>query len=88
MAVAQLLAVDTDIATGCVPVCREGRAVITVATESDEHYQPKWFPFWFEGVIPITRCGMACCLIKREVFEKLGFPWFRWPSEHILEPKG
>jgi GT2 family glycosyltransferase len=29
-----------------------------------------------KGLIEIAGCGMACCLIKKEVFEKVPKPWF------------
>jgi hypothetical protein len=29
-----------------------------------------------KGLIEVEACGMACCLIKREVFENIPGPWF------------
>ena len=28
--------------------------------------------------IVVKACGMGCCLIRTDVFERLGFPWFEW----------
>lgn len=30
----------------------------------------------------IELCGMACALIRRRVFDKIGFPFFIWPKDH------
>lgn len=37
-----------------------------------------------KGLLQIEACGMACCLIKREIFEKIPQPWFT-PSNDLGE---
>lgn len=36
------------------------------------------------GLIPVEACGMACCLIKREVFEQIPQPWY-FPTPDLGE---
>ena len=30
-----------------------------------------------DGLIPVLACGTGCLLVRREVFDAVGFPWFR-----------
>ncbi len=32
-----------------------------------------------QGIHPVARVGLGCCLIRRRVFEALGHPWFQHP---------
>jgi GT2 family glycosyltransferase len=50
----------------------------------------QWFRHWFSGIRQVDVVGGGCLLIKRGVFDKLKFPWFRWPEgivegEHIVK---
>jgi hypothetical protein len=47
----------------------------------------KWLLRWFDGPLEVDGAGTGCMLIRRDVFEALGHPWFRWP-EWIDEEKG
>lgn len=53
------------------------------------HYNGKEFKsiidYEKKKIIEVDGCGMACCLIKREVFEKIKYPWFEF--EEIKEGK-
>jgi len=31
----------------------------------------------FDGLLPVLACGTGCLLVRREVFDAIGFPWFR-----------
>lgn len=46
-------------------------------------------PSWTGNWIPVGAVGFGCVLIKREVFEKVSYPWFEWheppnPSEDFF----
>lgn len=34
------------------------------------------------NVVPIYTCGFGCVLIKREVLEKIGYPWFEYHTSY------
>jgi hypothetical protein len=36
-----------------------------------------------KGLVPILRCGLACVLIKIEVFKRIDYPWFNRFSEWV-----
>jgi len=71
-----LLAVDVDIATGITPILRQGSRTSNIYEDTsgvpmelkDTEHKKKPFP--------IAGCGAACLLIRREVLEKVGKPWF------------
>lgn len=41
-----------------------------------------------DSIIDIDACGMACCMIKREVFEKMEFPWYEVVIHDFTEDEG
>lgn len=46
-------------------------------------------PNWTGNWLPVGAIGFGCVLIKREVFEKISYPWFEWheppnPSEDFF----
>jgi hypothetical protein len=50
----------------------------------------QWFRHWFTGIRQVDVVGGGCMLIKRGVFDKVKFPWFRWPEgivngAHVLK---
>jgi len=80
----ELLELNAPIATGCVPTTnREGEPYIAVA-KKDHGGVVEWHDRWFRDVVETPVCGMAYCLIRRDVLEKLGFPWFEWSTDHDL----
>lgn len=93
-----LLSLDTDIATGQVPcihphVTGLNIPFLPIVTEEVTGKFGKDVKFrWVKDSKRILRCGAACLLVKREVFESLGFPWFRWLADteesHMAEPVG
>lgn len=81
-----LLDLDVPVATGCYPAIRThfGLEVpyITVVKEINNK-EVKWWHTWFDGVKDTPSCGAGCLLIKRDVFEAIGFPWFRWQEQYV-----
>lgn len=49
-------------------------------------YQGHWLRHWFQGTRRVDAVGAGCLLIKTSVFEKVTFPWFRWPE--MILPDG
>jgi GT2 family glycosyltransferase len=47
----------------------------------------KYINKWEKGtkLLKVDGCGAGCFLIKREVFEKIGRPWFRMEADSICE---
>lgn len=41
-----------------------------------------WLKEWPQGLFEVDAGGTGCMAIRREVFEAVGFPWFRWPEQH------
>lgn len=97
-AVDRLLAHDEHIVTGLTPIARINQDTqqwetfdnAFAATEKDDTGKvTKTFIVQRRtGLHEIFRCGGACLLIKREVFEKLDRPFFRFISndngtEHV-----
>lgn len=98
----KMLAVGQPVVTGMQPLMlpMEGESryhlvanVMRFPTSSDS--RPHW-PDWLTWQPPaepfkVFHCGFGCVLVKREVFEKTGFPWFRedygdaWGRNNITE---
>lgn len=80
-AVVALLDCKADIAGGCYPnmkrtigeFCRLAPGILV-------RVKDKWLARWFDGITDATAVAGGCMLIHVSVFEKLGFPWFRWPQ--------
>ena len=79
-----LLEADANVATGCTPIYRSRGyldiAIVRVRRQDPDKGKFEWYKKWFNGIRKVGACGAACLLIKREVFDKLEFPWFRWPE--------
>jgi len=85
-AIEKLVAVGANVVTGCVPSITNGQIFIMAATGyNKENREITWGTFWFDGVSEVPVCGCGCILIRREVFETLPFPWFRWPEYYTDE---
>ncbi len=80
-AIEKLVALDANVATGCVPTTVGDQPFIAVAQSVVRATMAiTWRTRWFSGVQETEICGGACLLVRREVFGKVGFPWFRWPE--------
>lgn len=79
-AIDKLLAVNQPIVSGLTPIIEINekeeiyRKWNCVGVDS-RHLEPN------KGVLPIIGAGSSCILIKREVFEKLERPWYRFLYE-------
>lgn len=75
-----LLAVNAHVAGGCVPSVRAGNPYVQV--------QPRGVPMWLRSwpakheTIAAGAVGGGCMMIRRDVFEVLGFPWFVWQETY------
>ncbi len=77
-----LAAVDADIVFGCYGTVRINP--IDGHFKTEVLIRPKgkdWLTDWFDGVIDADCGGGGCMMIRRDVFSKIGFPWFRWPEQ-------
>lgn len=76
-AITALVRCYADVAAGCYVFMRPdgNRIVPSLAVKSGGH----WAPAWFEGRHEVDAAATGCMLIRREVFDALGFPWFQWP---------
>ena len=78
--VQMMLDCDAPVATAICPIMLHGQIVtniqITTDDEPDGHFMTSWGdkkePFEVKGT------GAGLLLIKREVFEKMPWPWFRY----------
>ncbi len=77
-AIYKLLSADKDIVSGLTPIIdfhdKDGtfyRKMNCVGMD-DKHLRPN------TGVVPIKGAGGSCIMVKREVFEKLEKPYFRF----------
>jgi GT2 family glycosyltransferase len=84
--ISELVAMDKDIAGGCYPSVKQNPGELKVETYVVVTENRKWIKHWFKGTRQVDAVGTGCVLIKRSVFEKMPFPWFRW-GEHLIEGK-
>lgn len=74
--VSELLLIDADISSG-VSFKKVYPYEPTIYKKSEDRYQS--INNYEEGkVIEVDATGMACCLIKRKVFERIQPPWFEF----------
>lgn len=76
---------NAAIALGCYPTLRiplSGAPFLYVAAMPlGKSGDAGWPRTWFPGHMECEGGGTGCMLIRRDVFEALGFPWFVW-TEH------
>lgn len=78
-AVEKLLALDAPVATGVTATTKVVDGVTTPIINvaySEQGGYPRFAKHWFDGVRPVRYCGTACMLIRMDVLDQLGFPWF------------
>lgn len=82
----RLLAMDVPIATAITPIIdyseerKEFYRKWNVVDMNDQHVEPNM------GIVQAKGAGSSCILIRREVFEKLDAPWYRffYQGENIM----
>ena len=87
--ITSLASVEADVVAGCYGSIRLNPADFSFTTavwvqpaEGDgwELTPDGWCRDWFDGIINAKAVGGGCMMIRRHVFEKIGFPWFQWPE--------
>lgn len=77
-AITKLLALNKPIATGVTPIVEfneetdEFYRKWNVVDQNDTHVQPN------TGIVKAKGAGSSCILIRREVFEAMEAPWYRF----------
>lgn len=81
-AVETLLALDTTVATGCYPLMYNDGPRWALSELSGRQDRGRYkllkdlpsldTPFEVEG------CGAGCLMLRRDIFEHVQYPWFRW----------
>lgn len=67
-----------DLVTGVVPVKTKPPEPCVFRGHRPGPYWGWTFGEFFE----VDACGMACCLIRMDAFDKVPEPWFEWKREH------
>jgi hypothetical protein len=78
-AIERLLALNVPLATGCYPVwMQHGLRWALANKDEDRRYRLlKWLPSLTEP-FEVDAGGAGCLLIRRDVFDKVNWPWFKW----------
>ena len=75
----RLLALDVPLASGCYPVLMQnGLRWALMNKDADQRYRLlEWLPSLTEP-FEVDAGGAGCLLIRRDVFDKVKWPWFKW----------
>lgn len=82
-----LLACDAGIAGGCYPAIKRvregenGKRRDAVAPIVMVRRNGEWSPGWFDGIVDAEVVPGGCMMIRTDVIDALGFPWFKFPQE-------
>jgi hypothetical protein len=78
-AIERLLALDVPLASGCYPVLMQQGLRWTLANkDSDNKYRLIEHLPSADRPFTVAACGAGCLLIRRDIFDKIKWPWFRW----------
>lgn len=80
----ELLKQDKDIITGVY--CQKQpphNPVLRMYDSETKHYESGW-TYPIGRLFTVDACGAGCLLVKREVFQDLKKPYFKWDSESGL----
>jgi len=75
-----LLDCNADVATAITPISFKGKIFGNVVVKTDDDPDEHFITHWEDKTEPfeVLGTGCGCILIKREVFEKTPWPWFRY----------
>jgi hypothetical protein len=75
----RLLALNAPLAGGCYPLfMQQGLRWALLNADSDRLYRLlEWLPS-LDKPFEVDAGGAGCLLIRREVFDKVKWPWFKW----------
>jgi len=75
----RLLALDVPLATGCYPVMmHQGLRWALANKDADQHYRLLARLESDSQPFEVDAGGAGCILIRRDVFDKVAWPWFKW----------
>lgn len=74
---AKLLAADKPIISG---VYRQRLEPQTLEIYDMQMRNMSWNQLKGRGIVSIGGCGFGCVLVKKQVFESVGYPWFEYHS--------
>jgi len=76
-----LASMDAGITAGCYAgvklAYKSGPILIPYVMVQVDH---RWMSNWFDGIVECDAVGGGCMMIRRDVLDAVGFPWFRWPQ--------
>jgi hypothetical protein len=75
----RLLVLNAHLAVGCYPLLMpQGLRWSLANRDSDRRYRLlEWLPF-LDKPFEVDAGGAGCLLIRRDVFDKVNWPWFKW----------
>lgn len=78
-----LLACDSPMAAAIVPICVQAMVVTNIIVSTADQPEGQWMTGWPMEAEPFEAlgAGTGCVLIRREVFESIPFPWFRFQEQ-------
>lgn len=80
--VEKLLAAKAPVVTGCYPLAMQnGLRWAICRQESDGRYYCLKHRESITERFRVDACGAGCLMVRRDVFETLGRPWFKWVEE-------
>lgn len=77
--ITELLRTNKPVVGGCYPSIKTNApGDLDAAPYVVVKHQGQWLKNWFKGSMRVQAVGTGCVLIRRAVFDKVSFPWFRW----------
>jgi GT2 family glycosyltransferase len=89
--IVELLKMERQVAAGVYPsIKKQYPADLKAETYIVAGKNGAWYRKWFSGVRNVDVVGAGCLMIRKDVFNVVKFPWFRWPEgvvdgQHIVK---